>query len=109
MTQKEYYDFREEENTRQVSILALVRGALKKWKIILLAGLVVGCLFGGYKIVSIRSHKQAMIEDYDTYKAKSDAYKKSIEEYKSTIADLQKRIDARIAYASNSIKMRLDP
>ena len=109
VTQKEYYDFREEENTRQVSILALVRGALKKWKIILLAGLVVGCLFGGYKIVSIRSHKQAMIDDYDTYKAKSDAYKKSIEEYKSTIADLQKRIDARIAYASNSIKMRLDP
>ena len=37
VTQKEYYDFREEENTRQVSILALVRGALKKWKIILLA------------------------------------------------------------------------
>ena len=100
------------ELTKAVEILKQDLAPQEKtepWKIILLAGLVVGCLFGGYKIVSIRSHKQAMIEDYDTYKAKSDAYKKSIEEYKSTIADLQKRIDARIAYASNSIKMRLDP
>ena len=37
VTSKEYYDFREEENTRQVSLLSLLKGALKRWKIILLA------------------------------------------------------------------------
>ena len=92
MTKKEYYDFREEENTRQVNLFLLVRNALKGWKLILLAGVILGCLFGGYKILSIHSNKEAMIEDYDTYAAKRDAYKKSIQEYKQSVADLQTRM-----------------
>ena len=108
MTKKEYYDFREEENTRQVNLFLLVRNALKGWKLILLAGVILGCLFGGYKILSIHSHKEAMIEDYDTYAAKRDAYKKSIQEYKQSVADLQNRIDKRIEYVQNSPKMQLN-
>ncbi len=108
MTKKEYYDFREEENTRQVNLFLLVRNALKGWKLILLAGVILGCLFGGYKILSIHSNKEAMIEDYDTYAAKRDAYKKSIQEYKQSVADLQNRIDKRIEYVQNSPKMQLN-
>ena len=108
MTKKEYYDFREEENTRQVSLFLLVRNALKSWKLILLVGLILGCLFGSYKILSIHSKKDAMIEEYDTYVAKRDAYKKSIQEYKQTVGDLQNRIDKRIDYIQNSPKMQLD-
>lgn len=108
MTKKEYYDFREEENTRQVSLFLLVRNALKSWKVILLAGVILGCLFGSYKILSIHSQKATMIEEYDTYVAKRDAYKKSIQEYKKTVADLQDRIDKRIDYIENSPKMQLD-
>ena len=108
VTKKEYYDFREEENTRQVNLFLLVRNALKGWKLILLAGVILGCLFGGYKILSIHSHKEAMIEDYDTYAAKRDAYKKSIQEYKQSVADLQNRIDKRIEYVQNSPKMQLN-
>ena len=108
VTKKEYYDFREEENTRQVNLFLLVRNALKGWKLILLAGVILGCLFGGYKILSIHSNKEAMIEDYDTYAAKRDAYKKSIQEYKQSVADLQNRIDKRIEYVQNSPKMQLN-
>ena len=108
MTKKEYYDFREEENTRQVNLFLLVRNALKGWKLILLAGVILGCLFGGYKILSIHSNKEAMIEDYDTYAAKRDAYKKSIQEYKQSVADLQNRIDKRVEYVQNSPKMQLN-
>lgn len=108
MTKKEYYDFREEENTRQVNLFLLVRNALKSWKLILLAGVILGCLFGGYKILSIHSQKDAMIEEYDTYAAKRDAYKKSIQEYKQSVADLQTRIDKRIEYIQNSPKMQLN-
>ena len=108
VTKKEYYDFREEENTRQVNLFLLVRNALKGWKLILLAGVILGCLFGGYKILSIHSKKDAMIEDYDTYAAKRDAYKKSIQEYKQSVADLQTRIDKRIEYVQNSPKMQLN-
>lgn len=108
MTKKEYYDFREEENTRQVNLFRLVKSALKSWKLILIAGVILGCLFGGYKILSIHSKKDAMIEDYDTYAAKRDAYKKSIQEYKQSVADLQTRIDKRIEYVQNSPKMQLN-
>lgn len=108
MTQKEYYDFREEENTRQVSFLQLVRNLLKSWKLILLAGVILGCVFGAYKILSIHSQKDAMIEEYDTYKSKLDAYKKSIKEYKESVEDLQNRIDARIDYIASSPKMNLN-
>ncbi|MBQ8985639.1 MAG: hypothetical protein IJ100_00095, partial [Lachnospiraceae bacterium] len=108
MTKKEFYDFREEENTRQVNLFLLVQSALKSWKLILLAGVILGCLFGGYKILSIHSKKDAMIEEYDTYAAKRDAYKKSIQEYKQTVADLQSRIDRRIEYVQNSPKMQLN-
>ena len=108
MTKKEYYDFREEENTRQVNLFMLVRNALKSWKLILLAGVILGCLFGSYKILSIHSKKDAMIEEYDTYVAKRDAYKKSIQEYKQSVADLQTRIDNRIEYVQNSPKMQMN-
>ena len=108
VTKKEYYDFREEENTRQVNLFLLVQSALKSWKLILLAGVILGCLFGGYKILSIHSKKDAMIEDYDTYAAKRDAYKKSLQEYKQSVADLQTRIDKRIEYVENSPKMQLN-
>ena len=108
VTKKEYYDFREEENTRQVNLFRLVKNALKSWKLILIAGVILGCLFGSYKILSIHSKKDAMIEDYDTYAAKRDAYKKSLQEYKKSVADLQTRIDKRIEYIENSPKMQVN-
>lgn len=108
MTQKDYYDFREENNTRQVSLLRLVSGALKRWKLILLAGILVGGLLGCYKVFAIRSQKDAMIEEYDNYKAKLDAYRTSIKDYKTSIADYQASIKDLSDYCLNSPKMRLD-
>ena len=61
MTQKEFYDFREENNTRQVSLLRLVKGALKSWKLILIAGILLGGLLGCYKVFSIHSQKDTKI------------------------------------------------
>ena len=108
VTQKEYYDFREEENTRQVSLYRLARSAAKRWKLILLAAVLVGCFMGGYKILSIHAKKAEMIEDYDNYQAKLTAYKASIKEYRKSIADYQKTIDAKSEYMENSPKMKLD-
>ncbi len=108
MTSKEYYDFREEENTRQVSLLSLLKGALKRWKIILLAGVILGCLLGSYKIFSIHSKKEAMIEDYDTYVSRRDAYRASIKEYKVMVKALQEQIEEKLSYMDSSIRMNLD-
>lgn len=108
MTQKEYYDFREDENTRHVSLVCLLKSALKRWKIILIAGIIIGCLFGGYKIFSIHSKKDAMIEEYDTYTNKLEAYKESLKEYRQTVKDLQTQINAKLTYFENSVKMNLD-
>ena len=108
MTQKEFYDFREENNTRQVSLVTLVKGALKSWKLILLAGILLGGLLGCYKVFTIHSQKDSMIEEYDNYKAKLDAYKTSIKDYKTSIADYQESIAALSDYCENSPKMRMD-
>ena len=108
MTQKEYYDYREDENTRQVSLIKLLRCALMRWKLILLAGIILGCLMGSYKILSIHSKKDQMIKDYDAYKNKQEVYKKSIEQYRNTINSLQKNVDDKLDYINNSPKMNLD-
>ena len=108
VTSKEYYDFREEENTRQVSLWTLLKGALKRWKIILLAGIVLGCILGAYKIFSIHSQKEAMIEDYETYVAKRDAYRTSIADYKVVVKTLQQQVKEKLNYMDKSIRMNLD-
>ena len=108
VTSKEYYDFREEENTRQVSLLTLLKGALKRWKIILLTGIVLGGILGSYKILSIHSKKEAMIEDYDTYVSRRDAYRASIKEYKVMVKALQEQIEEKLSYMDSSIRMNLD-
>ena len=107
VTQKEYYDYREDENTRQVSLSKLMRCALMRWKVILLAGIILGGLLGSYKILSIHSKKDQMIKEYDTYKNKLETYNNSIEQYKATISNLQKSVDEKMAYINESPKMNL--
>ncbi len=109
MTKKEYYDFREEDNTREVSLVLLLKCALKKWKIILLVGVILGALMGSYKVLSIHSKKADMIEDYDAYKVKLAAYKQSVKDYRETVEEYQRIIAARKEYLSTSVRMRIDP
>lgn len=109
MTQKDYYDFREDENTRNVSLLHLILCALKRWKIILLAGIVLGGLLGSYKILSIHSKKDEMIKAYDSYVSGTQAYKEISESYKKQIAKYQASVDKRAEFAENSIRMQIDP
>ena len=109
VTKKEYYDFREEDNTRQVNLMMLLRVAFKKWMLILAAGVLLGMLLGGYKIISIHSNKASMIEDYENYRAKNDAYKQSQEDYRETVSELQRTIASRKDYYSNSTLMQLNP
>ena len=108
MTQKDFYDYREDENTRQVSLMRLLRCALMRWKLILLAGIVLGGLLGAYKILSIHSKKDQMIKEYDSYKNSQEVYKASIEQYRTTINNLQKDINEKQDYIKNSTKMNLD-
>lgn len=109
LTQKDYYDFREDENTRQVSLVNLLRCACKRWMIILLAGIILGGLFGAYKIVSIHSKKDAMIKAYDTYKTALEDYNKTVADTNASIADLQTNITDRLAYNEESPLMQLNP
>ena len=108
VTQKEYYDYREDENTRQVSLVKLLRCALMRWKLILLAGIILGGLMGSYKILSIHSKKDQMIKEYNAYKNKLEVYNSSVEQYKTTISNLQKSVNDKLDYIKNSPKMNLD-
>ena len=88
MTQKDYYDFREEGTTRQVSLEKLLRCALRKWKLIVLAGIILGAFFGTYKIFSIHSKKDEMIKSYETYKNNLEMYNTNISDYNKSIAEM---------------------
>ena len=93
LTQKDYYDFREEGTTRQVSLEKLLRCALRKWKLILLAGIIVGAFFGAY----------------DTYKKNLEMYNTNISDYNRSIAEMQEGISNRLEYMQEAPAMQIDP
>ncbi|MBQ8329132.1 MAG: hypothetical protein IJX83_05840 [Lachnospiraceae bacterium] len=109
MTQKDYYDFREEGTTRQVSLEKLLRCALRKWKLILLAGIILGAFFGSYKIFSIHSKKDEMIKSYETYKNNLEMYNTNISDYNKSIAEMQSGISNRLEYMQTAPAMQIDP
>ena len=109
MTQKDYYDFREDGETRQVSLEKLLRCAFRKWKLILLMGILLGCFFGAYKILSIHSKKDAMIKAYDAYKASLEMYNTNVADYNRTIQELQASITERFEYLDTAPSMQVDP
>ena len=109
MTQKDYYDFREEGTTRQVSLEKLLRCALRKWKLILLAGIILGAFFGSYKIFSIHSKKDEMIKSYETYKSNLEMYNTNISDYNKSIAEMQSGISNRLEYMQTAPAMQIDP
>ena len=109
MTQKDYYDFREEGTTRQVSLEKLLRCALRKWKLILLAGIIVGAFFGAYKVMAIHSKKDDMIKSYDTYKKNLEMYNTNISDYNRSIAEMQEGISTRLQYMQEAPAMQIDP
>ena len=109
MTQKDYYDFREEGTSRQVSLEKLLRCAFRKWKLILLAGVLLGVFFGSYKIMSIHSKKADMIKSYDTYKNNLDMYNTNISDYNKSISEIQTGISVRLEYIQTAPAMQIDP
>ena len=109
MTQKDYYDFREEGTTRQVSLEKLLRCALRKWKLIVLAGIILGAFFGAYKIFAIHSKKDEMIKSYDTYKNNLEMYNTNISDYNKSIAEMQNGISDRLEYMQTAPAMQIDP
>ena len=109
MTQKDYYDFREEGTTRQVSLEKLLRCALRKWKLIVLAGIILGAFFGTYKIFSIHSKKDEMIKSYETYKNNLEMYNTNISDYNKSIAEMQSGISNRLEYMQTAPAMQIDP
>ena len=109
MTQKDYYDFREEGTSRQVSLEKLLRCAFRKWKLILLAGVIVGVFFGAYKIMSIHSKKADMIKSYETYKNNLDMYNTNISDYNKSISEIQSGISVRLEYIQTAPAMQIDP
>lgn len=109
MTQKDYYDYREEGTTRQVSLEKLLRCALRKWKLILLAGIILGAFFGSYKIFSIHSKKNEMIKSYETYKNNLEMYNTNISDYNKSIAEMQTGISNRLEYMQTAPAMQIDP
>lgn len=110
MNKKDYYDYREEANTRQVSLARLISTACRKnWMQILLIGVVLGVLLGGYQVVKIHRQKNSMNAAYEDYEVSLQQYNDSLDDYDASIADAQDQISKKVDYIENSPRMNLDP
>ena len=106
---KDVYDFREDLSVRKVSLEKVLRHALTRWKLVLLAGVILGGLFGCYKILNEHRQKSQITAARDAYETQMEAYKHQQEDIRAQVASLQAKITARQKYMNESIKMQLDP
>ena len=102
-------DFREYMGTRKVSLEKVLRHALRRWTLILFAGVVLGGLFGCYKILNEHRQKAQTEAAYSAYQTQLEAYQRQQADIRAQVISLQARISDRQQYMDKSVKMQLDP
>ena len=103
------YDHKDDINIRKVSLEKVIRQALRRWKLILIGGVILGCLFGSYKILNEHRQKAQTQAAYDAYQTQMEAYKRQQTSIRNQVQSVQNKIEERQNYLAESIKMQLDP
>lgn len=94
----------------EIDLKDLLFYELYKWRPIILTALIVGVLFGGYKVVSETVLKQdaEIITETEELNAKIADYERSVAIYEREIENLQKMVVNQKAYLDNSILMDIN-
>ena len=84
---------------REIDLKELMFAVLRKWRLVLLFGLMFAVLFGGYKAVSVlrSNNEEAEIEhseEVETYNENMESYEREIER----ASDLQKPVVGCIVF-----------
>lgn len=90
---------------REIDLKELMFAVLRKWRLVLLFGLMFAVLFGGYKAVSVlrSNNEEAEIE----HSEEVETYNENMESYEREIENLTRDIASQEDYMEKSILMNM--
>lgn len=94
---------------REVSLPRLLLLTLRRWRSMLLAGLLLAVLLAGMKVVREYRNRGVSNEAHEEYLAQMAVYNASVEAYTNAIERFQTKIDAKQQYFNESLLMQIDP
>ena len=94
---------------REVSLPRLLLLTFRRWRSMLLAGLILAVLLAGMKVVREYRNRTVSNEAHEEYLAQMAVYTASVESYTTAIERFQTKIDAKQKYFNESLLMQIDP
>ncbi|MDO5131719.1 MAG: hypothetical protein Q4D81_01910 [Eubacteriales bacterium] len=94
---------------RQVSLVRLLLLALRRWRSMVLAGLILAVLLAGLKVAREYKNRGVSNVAHEDYLAAMEIYNASVESYSTAIERFQTKIDAKQKYFNESLLMQIDP
>ncbi len=94
---------------REVSLPRLLLLTFRRWRSMLLVGLILAVLLAGMKVVrEYRNRKVSNVAE-EQYLAAMEIYNSSVESYSTAIEKFQSKIDTKQKYFNESLLMQVDP
>ena len=94
---------------REVSLPRLLLLTLRRWRLMLLTGLVLAILLAGMKVVREYRNRGVSNVAHEEYLASMEIYNASVDAYTTAIERFQTKIDAKQKYFNESLLMQIDP
>ena len=94
---------------REVSLPRLLLLTLRRWRIMLAAGLILALLLSGMKVLREYRNRSVSNVAHEEYLAAMEIYTASVEAYTNAIERFQTKIDAKQKYFNESLLMQVDP
>lgn len=94
---------------REVSLPRLLLLTFRRWRSMLLAGLILAILLAGFKVLREYRNRGVSNEAQAEYMAQMEIYNASVEAYSNAIQKFQTKIDAKQKYFNESLLMQVDP
>ena len=94
---------------REVSLPRLLLLTLRRWRSMLVVGLVVAVLLACMKVVREYRNRGVSNTAHEEYLAAMEIYNTSVESYTTAIERFQTKIDAKQKYFNESLLMQIDP
>ena len=94
---------------REVSLPRLLLLTLRRWRLMLLTGLVLAILLAGMKVVREYRNRGVSNVAHEEYLAAMEIYNASVDAYTTAIERFQTKIDAKQKYFNESLLMQIDP
>lgn len=97
---------------REIDLIQLIKAMLKKFWIMVAAGVVGAVLLGAYKVVPMvrnLNSPEVLEKQEEKYQDDLEAYEKKLEQFDKEIENLNTSIERQNEYNEKSVKMEMNP